>query len=131
LEKAGFALHIHRVRSYEKFTSEGMNYFYGDLFELFEKTLPSEFGGGPGDYQLVEEEDDNRQTRLTLLVHPRAGKLDEERLIARLKEALAQGTKGSRFVGGVWQRAGTFRVRRQAPHSSPRGKILPLHIARE
>jgi hypothetical protein len=128
LERIGLTTHIHRVRSYEKFTSEGMNYFYGDLFELVEKTLPSEFGGGPGDYQLVEEEDDNRQTRLTLLVHPRAGNLDEERLIARLKETLAQGTKGSRFVAGVWQRAGTFRVRRQAPYSSPRGKILPLHI---
>jgi len=130
LEKAGFTLHIHRVRSYEKFTSEGMNYFYGDLFELVEKTLPSEFGGGPGDYQLVEEEDNNGQTRLTLLVHPEVGSLDEESLIARLKEALAQGTKGNRFMAGVWQSAGTFRVRRQVPYSSPRGKIQPLHVLR-
>ncbi|HEY2989157.1 MAG TPA: hypothetical protein VGL11_15600 [Candidatus Binatia bacterium] len=128
LERVGFTLHIHRVRSYEKFTSEGMNYFYGDLFELFEKTLPSEFGGGPGDYQLVEEEDNNGQTRLTLLVRPDIGNVDEERLIARLKEALAQGSKGDRFMAAVWQRAGTFRVRRQIPYTSPRGKILPLHI---
>jgi hypothetical protein len=107
-----------------------MNYFYGDLFELFEKTLPAEFGGGPGDYQLVEEEDSNGQTRLTLLVRPEVGKVDEERLLARFKEALEQESKGARFTANVWQKSGTFRVRRQAPHSSPRGKISPLHIAR-
>jgi hypothetical protein len=129
LERAGFTLHIHRVRSYEKFTSEGMNYFYGDLYELFEKTLPAEFGGGPGDYQLVEEEDRNGQTRLTLLVRPEVGKLDEERLVARFKEALERGGKGGRFTANLWQKAGTFRVRRQAPYSSPRGKILPLHVS--
>ncbi|OGQ82368.1 MAG: hypothetical protein A3F90_05675 [Deltaproteobacteria bacterium RIFCSPLOWO2_12_FULL_60_19] len=128
LEKIGFTLHIHHVRSYEKFTSEGMNYFYGDLFDLFEKILPSEFGGGPGDYQLVEEEDDNGQTRLSLLVHPRLGDLDEVRLLARLKETLARGDRSSRFMANVWQSAGTFRVRRQVPYSSPRGKISPLHI---
>jgi hypothetical protein len=130
LERTGFTLHIHGVRSYEKFTSEGMNYFYGDLYELFEKTLPAEFGGGAGDYQLVEEEDPNGQTRLTLLVHPQAGRVDEERLLARLKEALAHGDKGGRFATGVWQNAGTFRIRRQTPFASRRGKIFPLHIAR-
>jgi hypothetical protein len=123
-------LHIHGVRSYEKFTSEGMNYFYGDLFDLFEKILPSEFGGGPGDYQLVEEEDDNGQTRLSLLVHPRLGDLDEDRLLLRLKETLAQGAKSSRFMANVWQSAGTFRIRRQTPYASRRGKILPLHVLR-
>jgi hypothetical protein len=130
LERSGLMLHIHGVRSYEKFTSEGMNYFYGDLYELFEKTLPAEFGGGAGDYQLVEEEDANGQTRLTLLVHPQAGRVDEERLLARLKEALARGDKGGRFATGVWQNAGTFRIRRQTPFASRRGKIFPLHIAR-
>jgi hypothetical protein len=130
LENAGFTLHIHDVRSFEKFTSEGMNYFYGDLFELFEKTLPMEFGGGAGDYQLVEEEDTGGQTRLTLLVHPAVDGIDETKLIARLTEALAAGRNGERFMSGVWRRAGTFRVVREPPRASTRGKILPLHIAR-
>jgi hypothetical protein len=56
-----------------------MNYFYGDLFEFIETTLPAEFGGDPGDYQLVEEEDCNAQTRLTLLVHPEVGQFDEKK----------------------------------------------------
>jgi len=124
----GLTLHVHRIRSFEKFTSEGLNYFYGDLFELFEKTIPAEFGGGPGDYQLVEEEDQGGQTRLTLLVHPAVGNLDEAHLIARLQEALAGKSRGHQFMTRVWEGVGTFRVRRQAPYASPRGKILPLHF---
>jgi hypothetical protein len=130
LEKVGFKLHIHRIRSYEKFTSEGMNYFYRDLFELFEKTLPSEFGGGLGDYQLVEEEDPNGLTRLTLVVHPGVGGVDENRLLVRLKELLAEGRPGNRFTIEVWQRAGTFRVERRIPYASRRGKVVPVHIFR-
>ena len=127
---AGLNLHVKRIRSYEKFTSEGMNYFYGDLYELFENALPAEFGGGPGDYQLVEEEDNNGQTRLTLVVHPDVGPLDEAKALARLRSAIADGSRGNRFMTGVWQDAGTFSIARKAPHVSGRGKLLPLHINR-
>jgi hypothetical protein len=129
LQKIGLTTHLHHIRSYEKFTSEGMNYFYGDLFEFIETTLPAEFGGGPGDYQLVEEEDGNAQTRLTLLVHPEVGEFDEGKALARLREAFSNGSRGNRFMTGVWENAGTFRVKRQVPHASARGKILPLHIS--
>lgn len=128
LAKAGLSLHVHQIRSYEKFTSEGMNCYYGDLFELLERTIPAEFGGGPGDYQLVEEEDSNGQTRLSLLVHPAVRELDEEKLLARLRQAFSDSTRGNRFTTGVWENAGTFRVRRAVPYESPRGKILPLHM---
>jgi len=128
-QMVGLGLHVHHVRSFEKFTSEGMNYFYGDLFELFEKILPAEFGGGPGDYQLVEEEDGRGQTLLSLVVHPAVEKLDEERLLARLRLALSSGSRGNRFMAGVWENAGTFRLKREIPYASPRGKILPLHIS--
>jgi hypothetical protein len=129
LDKVGFGLRVHHIRSFEKFTSEGMNYFYGDLYELLEGIFPSEFGGGPGDYQLVEEEDGNGQTRLTLAVHPSVGELDESKVLARLRSALAKGSRGNRFMAGVWENAGTFRLKREIPHASPRGKILPLHIS--
>jgi hypothetical protein len=33
-------------------------------------------------------------------------------------------------MSNVWQKAGTFRVRREVPHASERGKVLPLHINR-
>jgi len=128
LGEVGLTMHLDNIRSFEKFTSEGMNYFYGDLFALLESVLPSEFGGGPGDYQLVEEEDSSSQTHLTLLVHPDVPQLHEERLLARLQKGLEEETHGNRFMAKVWQEAGTLRIRREVPYSSPRGKILPLHI---
>ena len=128
LERAGLALHLHTIRSYEKFTGEGMNYFYSDLAELIEKTLPSEFGGGPGDYQLIEEEDGAAQTRLTLRVEPRLGVIDEARLLARLRAQLGRGAWSYEFQARVWDRAGTLRVKREAPAASARGKISPLHL---
>jgi hypothetical protein len=128
LENSGLTLHLHRIRSFEKFASEGMNYFYADLYELLETILPTEFGGGPGDYQLVEEEDGTGQTRLTIRVHPAVANLNESRLLARVQEKLAAGTREQKFMTKVWQAAQTLRVARQAPHASPRGKILPLHI---
>jgi hypothetical protein len=130
LEKVGFTQHLHTIRSFEKFTSEGVNYFSTDVFALIENTIPSEFGGGPGDYQLVEEEDNVGQTRLTLLVHPGVGEVDEEKLLSRLHQALAQGSRNNRFMTGIWRNAGTFRIRRQPPYASARGKILPLQIRR-
>lgn len=128
LQKVGFTQHIHTVRSFEKMTSEGMNYSGSDLFELLEDTIPAEFGGGSGDYQLVEEEDDRGQTRLTLVVHPDVGELDYEKLLSRLQKGLAQGSRNHRFMSRIWQDAGAFRIRRAIPHASARGKILPLHI---
>ncbi len=130
LEEAGLTLHLHRIRSFEKFTSEGMNYFYGDLFELFETILPAEFGGGPGDYQLVEEEDSNGQTRLSLRVHPDVPNLNERRILSRLEEELGRGQWENQFRMKVWRDAGTLRIRREVPRTSLRGKNLPLHIDR-
>jgi len=129
LERVGLTLHLHRIRSYEKFTAEGWTYFYGDLYGLMEQTLPAEFGGGPGDYQLVEEEDENGQTRLTMLVDPAVGALDEEKLGARVREEFLHGTLGDGSVARAWwYQGGTFRIRREPPRASSRGKILPLQI---
>ena len=115
LQRIGLTTHLHHIRSYEKFASEGMNYFYGDLSEFIETTLPSEFGGGPGDYQLVEEEDDNAQTRLSLVVHPQIGDLDEEKVLALLRVALSNGSRNSRFMTEVWENAGNLQGQAGSP----------------
>jgi hypothetical protein len=107
-----------------------VNYFGTDPCALLENTIPSEFGGGAGDYQIVQEEDDVGQTRLTLLVNPDVGEVDEEKLLCGLYQALAGGSRNNRFMTRIWQNAGTLRLRRQAPHASARGKVLPLQIKR-
>ena len=129
LERAGLGLHLHRIRSYEKFTAEGWTYFYWGIYELMEKTLPAEFGGVPGDYQLVEEEDFDGLTRLSLLVDPSVKDVDEVKLRSRIEEAFVQNKSGNWSVASAWKGTNTFRIVRAAPRASPRGKILPLHIS--
>jgi hypothetical protein len=129
LERVGLRLHLHRIRSYEKFTAEGWTYSYGDLYGLMEQTLPGEFGGDPGHYQLVEEEDERGQTRLTLLVDPVVGAVDEAKLGARVREEFLRGSDEG-VARAWWHRGATFRIRRESPRASSRGKILPLQILR-
>ena len=130
LGKVGLTLHVCGVRSFEKLTGEGMNYYFLDLYQILEKTLPDEFGGGPGDYQLVEEEDHQGHTRLTLRIAPSVGPVDEEHVLLQLRAEMAKGPRRNRFMESIWQRAGTFRVSREPPYATLRGKILPLHIVR-
>jgi hypothetical protein len=130
LGRAGLSLHIHRVRSFEKLTTDGMNYVLDNLYEALEGTLPSELGGGPGDYQLVEEEDEDGRTRLTLLVDPSVGTVDEGRALECLQEVLERGDGRARYMARAWEQYGTLRVRRETPRASSRGKVLPLHIER-
>jgi len=129
LHEIGLTQHVHDVGSFEKLTTEGLAYSYDDLFELLETTLPDAFGGGAGDYQLVEEESAGGQTHLTLLVDPGAGPIDETRLLERLGTELAKGSRGNRFMAGVWKQTNALRLRREAPMASARGKVLPLRIA--
>jgi hypothetical protein len=131
LEKVGLKFHLHHIRSYEKFTGEGMNYYYGDLYEFVERTLPSEFGGALGDYQIAEEEDEAGQTRLTLRVDPKLGAIDDLKLLARLRSELGRGGWSNEFQAREWAKAGTLRVRREAPIASARGKILPLEVLKK
>lgn len=131
LQKAGLGLHLHAIRGLEKFTAEAMNYSYADLSELVEKILPAEFGGESADYQLAEEEETTGETRLVLRIHPRIGGVDEEAALSRLRRELGRGSWEKEFQAQTWERAGTLRVRREAPSRSVNGSILPLQLQRD
>ena len=130
LGEVGLTTHLSRIRSYEKFTAEGWTYVYWDLYDMMDRIFPAEFGGGPGDYQLVEEEDADGLTRLSLLVDPSVGAVDEERVRSRLQDMFDAGQWGNWSVAKAWRGTGTFRVKRDTPRASARGKILPLHLRR-
>jgi hypothetical protein len=128
MQELGLTLHVHGVRSYEKLTAEGMSYPVEELVDILESRLPAQFGGGPCDYQLVEEEGAGGQTRLTLRIHPRLGALDEARILSRFVEELGRADRNQRFVTETWRTSGTFRVARLEPRTSPRGKTLSVHL---
>lgn len=125
-QRLGFTTHIHHVRSYEKLTSESVMFMGSMLHDLLERTLPSRFGGSPLDYQLVEEEEGGLP-RVSLVVSPRVGPIDEGAIAEAVLQAI--GTEDwSRRQADQWRQAGTLRVRRQEPYGTLAGKILPLHV---
>jgi len=71
---------VSSVRSFEKLTSAGMSFFGTDLLRIIEETLPARFGENSTDYQMVEEEDSNGHTRLSIYIHPDVGDVEEKAL---------------------------------------------------
>lgn len=125
LEQIGWTTHLEEVRSFEKLNLEGWAFLGTKLITLVEEVLPVRFGGDPTDYQLVEHEAADGQTRLTVIVHPRLGPIDESAVLSSVEEALdvAPGWVSAR----VYRRLETVQIRRAAPIPTRAGKVMPLH----
>jgi len=118
----GLNVHLREIRSYGKLVTEGVALVGSDMLRILEEEIPGAFGGTALDYQLVEDEDATGFSRLTLLVHPRVGPVDEDRLVATLLAALRQQSDASDVARAFWETAGTFRIQRAAPFVTRRGK---------
>lgn len=129
LGEAGLTTHIHSIRSYDKLTSEGMTFLGPEVFALLEDELPRRFGGRAGDYQLVEEEVDGL-TKVSLLVSPGVGEVDEAAVLEAALDGLATGPQHRSIMTSVWQGANTVRIVRREPYATTAAKILPLHVRR-
>ena len=125
----GFVSHVHGVRSYEKVTVEGSTFRGDDLVELVEVDLPAAFGGGPTDYQLLEHEDGG-PSRLSVLVSPRLGEVDEGAVVAAVVARLGRRGIGEQLTAEMWRDAGTIRVERREPLMNGSLKLLPLRSRR-
>jgi hypothetical protein len=126
----GLRLHLHTIRSYEKLTSEGMNFVGTELLTLVEQVLPSRFGGGPADYQLVEREVGGLP-KVGIVVSPRIGALDEGTVVSAVLDALGSGPAYREMMAAIWRDGGTLQVERREPFATSGAKILPLHIIRD
>jgi hypothetical protein len=126
-DELGFHRHLHTIRSFEKLTSEGVQFLGTDLLRLVEETLPGTFGGAPTDYQIMEA-DQAGLPCLSIVAHPRLGPIDEDRLLAVVHSALGTGSVGNRLMTDVLEQAGSFRVLRQPPYVTRAGKTLALHV---
>jgi len=129
IERLGWKTHLHTVRSFEKFTVGGMTFLDADMVRVLDEILPARFGGSPADYQLVEELTANGKTGLRLLVHPRVGPLSSTQVAETFLTEISRGSGVERIKGLVWRDAGLLSVERLAPHATPSGKVLHLHVA--
>jgi hypothetical protein len=123
----GLRDHLHTVLSYDKLTSEGMQFTGSDLVRLVEDVLPGRFGGSPTDYQLVEQEEGGLP-RVSVVVSPRVGPIDEAGLLRTVLETLGSPAGGHRMMAGYWRDANTLRVVRGEPYATGAGKIFALHV---
>jgi hypothetical protein len=130
MQAAGFPDHVRDIFSFRKLTGEGMTLVGSTMLRIMEEVLPAKFGGTALDYQLVEEEDENGFTRLTFVVSPRVGSVDEQALIDTVLDAVSRDSPGADLARAVWRDAGTLRVKREDPIWSTLGKLLPLRPAK-
>jgi hypothetical protein len=122
----GFTTHLRDIHSYKKLTGEGVTLVGSDMLDILERRLPERFGGGPLDYQLLEEEDGEGFTRLVLLVSPGIDIPDEGGIVPFLTASLRSGGSAAEQAAAIWQKAGTIRLRRQEPVLTKAGKHQPI-----
>lgn len=137
LETVGFPRHVRDIRSFSKLTGEAGTLIGSAMVRILEEVLPARFGGSSLDYQLMEEEDDQGFTRLSVLVHPRVQIEDETEVIETILAALepedpepGTGSFAAEMTRNVWRQAETLRVRRIPPKVTGHGKMMPLHVSR-
>ncbi len=125
----GFDTHIHDIRSFAKLTGSGMTIVGTDFVRILEEVLPARYGGAATDYQLLEEEDGRGQTRLSLIISPEVGEVDEGEVIATLLRELRRAPHPGKLAAGVWAQANTIQLKRMHPISNM-GKVMTLHLAK-
>ena len=129
LEALGWRTHLHTIRSYEKLTAGGVTFEDSEIVPLLEDLLPRSFGGGPADYQLVEDEDGEGRPQLCLLIDPAAGPIDPAAVAEAFLDAIGRSSEGKRCMADQWRQAGLPRVERRSPQPTASGKILHLVAA--
>ena len=127
-QELGLTRHLHTIRGFDKLSGEGVTFVGTDMVRILESLLPARFGGSSTDYQMIEEEDERVQTRISICVSPDVGELDEAEVIRTILDGLAKSTDARRMMARIWSDANTLRVIRQQPIMTAMGKVLPLHI---
>lgn len=130
LEELGMARHIHTIRSYEKLTAGGMQFLGSDLLALIDEALPARFGGGPTDYQFIEEESEGR-TVVRLLIHPDRGLVDERAAVELALASLGGGSRGQSMMAEHWRSGEMLSVARAVPETNNAGKTPPLIVRKK
>jgi phenylacetate-coenzyme A ligase PaaK-like adenylate-forming protein len=117
---------ISEIYSYTKLAGHGATLFGADIVRIVEEALPAHFGGGPTDYQLVEQEA-GIQTRFVLRVNPRIGRVPADQVRDYFLEQVGKLYAGTFYVW-LWNNADAVSVAVEPPVAGATGKILPLIV---
>ena len=118
----GLRTRVADVRGISKVVAAGIS-LEGSTFDvLCEDVLPVRFGGGPGDYQFVED-DTEGATVIELRIRPEVGAVDDTAVVAAIRTALEADELGV-LASSVWGDDGHVRIVRAAPIVTRAGKQL-------
>jgi hypothetical protein len=123
-EHYGYTTHISAIRSFEKFTSEGMSFQAADLIRIVEEVLPKQYGGSVSDYQVIGETIDRHTTKIHLNISPRIGQINEDEVIGVVLHELKLINA---LMADFWSKAGTIKVERRDPIPTKRGKVFSFY----
>jgi hypothetical protein len=126
----GFKTRLKDIRSYTKLTGAGMTIMGTDLVRVIEEVLPGKYGGAATDYQLLEEEDNQGQTRLSIIISPTVGAVDEQAVIDTLLDELRRMPHPGKLTAALWSQGKMLQVKRIHPLSK-NGKVMTLHLQKE
>jgi hypothetical protein len=127
MERLGWHTHLHSICSQEKLTAGGMTFLDKDVIQVLEAVLPGRFGGGPTDYQLVEEITVDGHSRLRLLVEPALGPIDSNALREAFLTAIGAASDSEHVMSQLWRGSDILGVERLTPRKTGAGKILHIH----
>jgi hypothetical protein len=122
LGQLGLRTTVSEIRGISKVVAGGVTVPADVLVELAEQVLPSAFGGGPVDYQFLEEERGGRSS-LVLRVDPRVGHVDDAAMVAAVRRRLRSSEVGL-LADEVWAGEGSLRLERVSPRPTRSGKVL-------
>ncbi len=122
LGELGLTTRVADIRGISKVVTAGIS-LDGELFDrLAEIDLPTQLGGGPGDFQFTEV-DVQGGTALALRVHPRLGEISAAAVQGVIAEALRRTDNGL-LAESVWSLSDGLRLDRRAPAVTKAGKTL-------
>jgi hypothetical protein len=122
----GMTTTVRDLYSYGKLTGQGVTLMGSDALRVLEVALPARFGGGAGDYQLVEI-DAAGQTELVLRVSPRVGSVSTGAVHDFFFSEIRRYYGGS-LAARLWGNAAGLHVVVQEPDMTQGGKVLTLQI---
>jgi hypothetical protein len=127
LGAVGVRQRISSIQGMTKVTAEGMTVPGEVLARLVERELPRRFGGGPSDYQFVQQ-GVGRKARLMLRINPDLVDIRESDVAATVLREL-RTTPAGLLASEMWSEVQTLDVLRASPEPTRSGKLLPLSIS--
>jgi len=126
----GLHQHLRQIKSFSKLTGEGVTLVGSETIRILEEVLPARFGGGPLDYQLMEEEDSDGFTKVSLIVDPRLQLENEQAVIDTFFDACSKSSVNADSTKSIWSQANTLQIKRRKPIWTGRGKLMSLYVAK-